>query len=180
MPHVGRSQFNLIEEISEVAAKVQVLWPPQCLIHLHTIKLNWLWLLQFFILFFLVLIVSCTPAAHSVSVVASSCPTASSANLFCTLIDLSFPSYMSPLKGQALAWKSFSCSMWSIQRAETLHTESPTDWKRRIKGWSDYVVGASVYPCMLLAYLNRTCLHLRQCHVVTLANKYFCNLWEVG
>lgn len=133
-----------------------------------------------FYFLFLVLILSCTPAAHSVSVVASSCPTASSANLFCTLIDLSFPSYMSPLKGQALAWKSFSCSMWSIQRAETLHTESPTDWKRRIKGWSDYVVGASVYPCMLLAYLNRTCLHLRQCYVVTLANKYFCNLWEVG
>lgn len=32
-------QLHLIQKISEVAPEVEVLWPPQCLIHLHTIKL---------------------------------------------------------------------------------------------------------------------------------------------
>lgn len=43
MLHVGYPQFHLIQKISEVATEVEVLWPPQCLIHLHTIKLDWLW-----------------------------------------------------------------------------------------------------------------------------------------
>lgn len=47
MLHVGDPQFYLIGKISKVAAEVEVLWPPQCLIHLHTMKLDWLWLLPF-------------------------------------------------------------------------------------------------------------------------------------
>lgn len=47
MLHVGDPQFYLIGKFSKVAAEVEVLWPPQCLIHLHTMKLDWLWLLPF-------------------------------------------------------------------------------------------------------------------------------------
>lgn len=47
MLHVDYPQFHLVQKTSEVASEVNVRWPPQCLIHLHRIKVVWLQLLPF-------------------------------------------------------------------------------------------------------------------------------------
>lgn len=71
MPHVGYPQFHLIQKISEVAAEVGVLWPPQRLIHLHTIKLYWLWLLPFLCVH--IVLYLCSPLSFCCCLVLSQC-----------------------------------------------------------------------------------------------------------
>lgn len=71
MLHVGYPQFHLIQKISEVAAEVGVLWPPQRLIHLHTIKLYWLWLLPFLCVH--IVLYLCSPLSFCCCLVLSQC-----------------------------------------------------------------------------------------------------------
>lgn len=100
------------KKIISVTVQVKVLWPPQ---------LNWSWVAAFFLwfIFFTFAQLSFCCCINHVCVL--------SANLFPTPTDLSFPSHMPTLSGQVFAWKCSSCSLWSIQRARTLHIKSPTD-----------------------------------------------------
>lgn len=108
MLHVDHLQFHLIGETSEVPTEVEVLLTSAVF---YSSKHNETGLA----LAAATCLCSCCPVTlqpRSLSVVLLCLvPTMSSANLFPAPIDLSFFSRLSPLRGQALAWKSSSCSM---------------------------------------------------------------------
>lgn len=124
MLHMGCSQSELIHKNSAVTAEVKVIWPPWYLIHLNTI--NWIdlgcchFVCAFLLLLFLLLYIYPIQFLFLHNDVSLG---VSSANLFTTPTDLSFPSNNS----SDLCMEVLLMFNVIYKKGRDFHTKSPAD-----------------------------------------------------